>query len=131
MVTVRPARAEELPYLQQRLNETKHEKVMLSQTILHVVEQDGKVIGFLPARFFGWQLEPMVIFPEVRNKSTRRRACYLLAKATTDWIADRAKNKTGIYTYWFVTKNSFFAKLAKSWGCFRIYKRTQMFAKDC
>jgi hypothetical protein len=77
MVTVRPARAEELPYLQQRLNETKHEKVMLSQTILHVVEQDGKVIGFLPARFFGWQLEPMVIFPEVKNKSARRRACYL------------------------------------------------------
>lgn len=127
---IRPARFEELPYLQQRINESKHEKVQLKDTVLHVAEEDGKIIGILPARMW-WQLEPMYIFPEVKNKTTRQRACYKLAKAVQLWIGDRSKNHSGVHSYWFVTKSHFFAKLAKKWGCHRIYKRTQMFGKDC
>jgi hypothetical protein len=127
---IRPAKASELEYLQQRINESKHEKVQLKDTILHVAEVDGKIVGMCPARLW-WQLEPMFIFPEVKNKSTRRRACFLLAKKTQEWIGDRARNHSGVYSYWFVTKSNFFARLAKQWGCFRIYKRTQMFGKDC
>lgn len=130
MITVRPARIDELPYLQARLNESPHEKVDLSRTILHVAEEDGKVIGLLPARLAWWQLEPMLIFPEVKNKTTRQRACFQLAQEVQGWIADRARNTSGIYSYWFVTKNHFFAKLARKWGCLRIYKRCQFYAKD-
>lgn len=149
MVTHRPARVEELPYLQQRINESHHEKIRLyvevpqpdeSKKIVPlcmcwVSEEDGEIRGLLPLRLI-WQAEPLFIFPEVKSKNTRRRIALGLPRIMEEWIGDRAKNLTGIYSYFFVTKTKLWAKLAEHFGksgqspIHRIYKGCMTFGRD-
>jgi hypothetical protein len=139
---IRQATKEELPYLQQRINESKEEKVRLyieveglngkeivPLVMIWVGVQDGKLVGQLPLRMI-WQAEPLMIFPEVKNKSLKRRIALGLPRAMESFIGDRSVNKTGIYSYFFVTKGRLWAKLARAFGCLRIYKGCMTFGKD-
>lgn len=143
MVTHRPATLEELPYLQQRINESHHEKVRLyaevpqedgSTKIVPLVmcwvsEENGKISGMLPLRLI-WQAEPLFIFPEVKNTQTKRRIALGLPRIMEEWLGDRSKNQTGIYSYFFVTKTRLWAKLAAHFGALRIYKGCMTFGRD-
>lgn len=145
MVTHRPATKEELPYLQKRIDESHHEKVRLYIEVVQedgskkieplcmcwVSEEDGQIIGLLPLRLI-WQAEPLFIFPEVdkRKKNTHRRVALGLPRIMEEWIADRVRNQTGIYSFFFVSKNRLWMKLAESFGCLRIYKGCATYGKD-
>lgn len=126
---IRQATREDLPELTQRLHSSKEEKVDLTRGPLWVAEHEGKLMGMLPARLI-WQAEPLMIFPEVKNKSLKRRIALGLPRAMEAYIGDRAVNKTGIYSYFFVTKGRLWAKLARAFGCLRIYKGCMTFGKD-
>lgn len=129
MVSHRPARLEELPFLQNKINESDQEKVILAQSFVFVVEEDGEVIGLIAARLAWMQIEPAFIWGG-KTKNSKRRAMYQLYFAIKDWIADRAKNKSGIHSFWFVTKSDVVAKWAEKVGCLEIYSGCKMFAKD-
>jgi hypothetical protein len=142
MVTERPARIEELPYLQERLNESDNEKVQLYRVVTRdgkdfieptvlcwVTEKDGKITAMLPVRQI-WQAEPLYVFPEVSSKSERRRCAFLLPRAMEKWLGDRTLNKTGIYSYFFVTGSRAWTRLALAFGCLRIYKGCSILGKD-
>lgn len=104
-----------------------HERVNLRQSVVFVAEEDGEMVGSLSARLI-WQLEPLHIW--ARAKSSQRKAAFMLPKAMEAYIGDRALNKTGIFSYFFVTKGRKWAKLAEHFGCLRIYKRCMTFARD-
>lgn len=127
-VTVRPARLDELPYLQKRLEESVHEHVRLDRAIVYVAEQDGQVIGLLPGRLV-WQLEPNYVFPEVKNKATRARAGLGMLRAVEAWIADRNCNQTGVYmAFAVVRKRSVWPWIARL-GWWRIYQGARFYVK--
>ncbi len=107
----REARAEEIPYLKARLAETEHEQVDLDAARVWVAIEDQKIIGVLPARMC-WQLEPLVVFAECQSKMTRRRAALGLHQAAEIWLADRTRNRTGIYWAFAIIRN----KLAQRWA---------------
>jgi hypothetical protein len=138
MVTERQARIDELPYLQQRINESDNEKVRLYAeleggivplSMVWVTEKDGKITGMINLRLM-WQAEPLYVFPEVKDKNERRRIAIMLPRAMERWLGDRAQNKTGIYSYFFVTMSRAWAKLAIHFGCTRIYTRHITLGKD-
>jgi hypothetical protein len=138
MVNERPATIDELPYLQQRINESGGEKIKLYEDVygeivpisqVWVAEKDGKIIGLINLRLI-WQAEPCYIFPEVKDTNTRRRAAIGLPRAMEAWLGDRTKNKTGIYSYFFVTLSRAWARLAIHFGCSRIYSRHITLGKD-
>lgn len=129
MVTHRPARAEDLPFLQAKINESDQEKVNLSQAFVFVVEEDGEPIGLIAARLGWMQIEPAYIWGG-KTTSSKRRAMYQLYAAMKDWIADRSANRSGIHSFWFVTKSDAVAKWAEKMGCLEIYRGCRMFGKD-
>lgn len=129
MVTHRPARIEELSFLQGKINESDQEKVNLYQAFVFVVEEDGEPIGLIAARLAWMQIEPAYIWGG-KTKNAKRRAMYQLYAAMKNWIADRCANKSGIHSFWFVTKSDAVAKWAEKMGCLEIYQGCRMFAKD-
>ena len=142
MVIERMARRDELPYLQKRLDESDNEKVKLYTEVeqdgqkvivplsmVWVTEKDGKITAMINLRLI-WQAEPLYVFPEVKDTSERRRCAILLPRAMEAWLGDRTKNKTGIYSYFFVTLSRAWAKLAIHFGCQRIYSRHLTLGKD-
>jgi hypothetical protein len=129
MAGVRPARESELTYLENRMRELGHERVDLRRSMVWVSEDNGLITGMICQRLV-WQMEPHIVFPEVTNKTTRRRSALLLAKAAESFIADRMRNTTGIFSYFFVTKSRTWAKLAEHFGCTRIYKRCMTLGRD-
>lgn len=126
---IRQATIEDLPELTERLHASKEEKVDLQRGMVWVAEHEEKLVGMLPLRLI-WQAEPLMIFPEVANKSLRRRIAIGLPRAMESFVGDRAVNRTGIYSYFFVTKGRLWAKLAQAFGCLRIYKGCMTFGKD-
>jgi len=129
MVTHRPATKEDLPFLQEKINESDQEKVNLSQAFVFVVEEDGEIIGLIAARLAWMQIEPAFIWGG-KTISAKRRAMFQLYAAIRDWIADRNANKSGIYSFWFVTKSDAVAKWAEKMGCLEIYEGCRLFGKD-
>ena len=142
MVTERMARRDELPYLQKRLDESDNEKVRLYVEVEHegkkeivplamvwVAEKDGVIKAMLGMRLI-FQAEPLYVFPEVTDKSERRRCAILLPRIMEKWLADPTQNQTGIRSYFFVTLSRAWAKLAIHFGCQRIYSRHITLAKD-
>jgi hypothetical protein len=125
-VTFREATEDEKPYLLQRLSETPHEQVSLEHC--WVAEQDGKVLGMLPIRLV-WQAEPLIVFEEVTNSMTRRRAMLGLYIAMETWLADRSRNKSGVHWYFAVMYSRCVQSWAKRLGLWRIYKGSQTFVK--
>lgn len=128
-VAYRAARESELPYLAERMRELGHERIDLKRSMVWVTENDDVLTGMICQRLV-WQLEPHIVFPEVTNKTTRRRSALLLAKAAESFIADRVKNTTGIFSYFFVTKSRAWARLAEHFGCTRIYKHCMTLGRD-
>lgn len=126
---IRPATIDDLPILRERLYASREEKVDLQRGMVWVAEHEGKLVGMLPLRLI-WQAEPLMIFPEVKNKSLKRRIAIGLPRAMEAYIGDRTVNRTGIYSYFFVTKGRLWARLAKAFGCLRIYKGCMTFGRD-
>jgi hypothetical protein len=124
----RPAKQEEIEFLQQKINESTNEKVNLSQMLVWVAEEKGKPVGLLSARLI-FQVEPMYIFEDVPVNS-RRRAAFLLAREMESFIGDRAKNKTGIYSYFAVMKDKVFETLAQRWGLLNVYRDCRVYGRD-
>ncbi len=129
MVSHRPATADELPWLQQKINESDQEKVNLSQAFVFVVEEDGEKIGLIAARLAWLQIEPAFIWGG-KTVNSKRRAMWQLYHAIKDFIADRCRNRSGIHSFWFVTKSDAVAQWASKVGCTEIYQGCRMFAKD-
>lgn len=125
---IRQAKAEELPYLKSRLAETDHEEINLEAARVFVAVENGQIIGQISARLV-WQAEPLVIFPEVKNRTTRRRATVALLKGWEAWLADRSQNKTGIHWYFAIIRNRAAQFAAPRMGLWRIYIRAQHFVK--
>jgi hypothetical protein len=128
-VTTRPARAEDLPFLQQKINESNEEQVNLAQAFVFVVEEDGEIIGLIAARLGWFQIEPAYIWGG-KTKNAKRRAMFQLFHAMKSWIADRTRNRSGIHSFWFVTKDDAVAKWAEKVGCLEIYKGCRTFGMD-
>jgi hypothetical protein len=126
-LSFRCARVDELPGLMKRLEESGGEVIDLWKTPCWVAEQDGRVVGMLPIRLW-WQLEPLLIFPEVTNKATRGRACYGLYKAAEAWIASPL-NGTGIYRAFAVTRKLAVRSWAEKMGWIHQYRRAPLWIK--
>lgn len=125
-VTFREALEDEKPYLKQRLSETDHEQVSLGHC--WIAEQDGKLLGMLPIRLV-WQAEPLIVFSEVTNPMTRRRAMLGLYIAMETWVADRLRNTTGVHWYFAVMYSRTVQGWAQRLGLWRIYKGASTFVK--
>jgi hypothetical protein len=125
---IRQARAAELPYLQTRLAETEHEAIDLGTARVFVAVEGDTILGMLPLRMV-FQAEPLVVFPEVGNKMTRRRAARSLLKGAEEWLADRSRNRTGIHWYFAIIRNRAAKLAAPKMGLWRIYKGAAHFVK--
>jgi len=126
--TARAARPEDLEYLTQRLKESGGEMIDLWKTPCWVVEEDGVILGLLPIRLV-WQFEPLMVFPEVKRKASRRRACMLLYNAAEDWLRDRDLNRSGIFWAFAITRRVGVRTWAKAMGWRHQYKRAPMYIK--
>jgi hypothetical protein len=122
---IRTARVDELEYLNSRI---EGEKVELRGNPVWVAEQDGKIIGLIAARLV-WQIEPMTVFPEVKNKMTRRRVTRELYRACSAWLGNRDLNGTGVHLAFGVTRNRAVLQWAKAMGWLRTYKGAAIFIK--
>lgn len=103
----RLARPDELEYLESRLIESGFTFCDVRRTPCFVAEHDGSIAGMLTARLLThpvsiWQGEPLLVFPEITNQSTRRRAMYLLWRAFERWLASDL-NGSGFRRYVAVT----------------------------
>lgn len=123
----RLARAEEIPELLQRIKDSGGIFIDLNRTPCWVAEDDGKLIGLLAAHLT-WQFEPLLMFPEVKSKAVRRRACYKLYRAAEDWIT--TKNITGIYNAFAITRMVAVRAWATKMGWHHQFKRAPMFIKE-
>ncbi len=128
-VTTRPARTDELPFLQDKIDNSNQERVNLSQAFVFVVEEDGERIGLIAARLGWFQIEPAYIWGG-KTKNAKRRAMHQMFFAIKDWISDRMRNQSGIHSFWFVTKEEAVAKWAEKVGCIEIYKGCRTFGMD-
>lgn len=85
-VTVRPARQEEIPFLQAHADRQLPpgcEPIELRKRTVYLVEDEGVIAG-VGAAGLEWQIEPLILMPEFERyapESAKRRATYLLAKA--------------------------------------------------
>lgn len=132
-VTIRQATNDDLPYLAQRLSEqTYFEIVDLPKMIVYVAEYDAKIIGFGAARLM-WQVEPIYLTPEFIQFAphfARQKATLGLIRAIEGWIADRARNTTGIYSYFCFIKRRVMQQLAEAYGMWRIYTGGRFYGRD-
>ena len=106
----RLARTDELEYLESRLMESGFTFSDVRTTPSFVAEHDGQLVGLLVARLLTqpvsiWQGEPLLVFPEVTNYSTRRRAMYSLWQAFEHWLASDL-NGSGYRRYIAITYDS-------------------------
>jgi len=140
MIRTRPARLEELPFLQathsQVAEQRGFEQLDLSKSVVIVAEDttDGMRCGLLAARLI-WQFEPLVLFPPFERTSTgmaKKRATYLLARAGEAYIADPSLNCTPIRSFFAVIQNSNprMQNLAEHIGWQRVYPKCKIFGKD-
>lgn len=131
--TIRPAKQIDMSYLAKRLAEkSRNEQVDLNQAIVFVVEYGENIVGFSAARLI-WQIEPVMLFDEFKHRAphiARQRATYLLITAVDRWIADRARNTTGIHSYFCFVKDRVMQKLATHFGLLRIYVGGKFFGRD-
>lgn len=132
---MRPARPEDLPTLQRELADQApfYEPQDLRQSITHVIEYDGEIVGFGAGRL-QWQYEPLLLTRKFKKHSphfAQARGTFLLIKAFDDWLHDPTRNLTGITRYFCVIVTKRMQQLALSFGMFRWYARrnTKFFGK--
>lgn len=128
MIEARLATVDEIPELLQRIKDSGGVFVDLWRTPVWVAVEEGKIVGLLAAELT-WQFEPLLIFPEARNKAVRRRACYRLYRAAEVWMCDPTQNITGIYKAFAITRMVAVRGWAKKMGWGHIYKRAPMWIK--
>lgn len=133
-VTVRDARLEDLPYLQEKLKEQArfYEQQDLSKCIVMVAEYDGQIVGFGAARV-QWQIEPLLLIPEFKKYAphfAQQKATYLLIRELDAWIGDRKKNLTGIHYYFCSIVDRTMRKLALAFGMLQVYPKSKFFGRD-
>lgn len=130
MIVYRLPNLNEIPYLHKRLKEASSEPIDLYKTPSWIAEDDetGKILGVLPARLV-WNLEPLLIFPEVDNKITASRAALGLFKAAEAWLHDPTKNNTGIYWYFIKTRSQNVINWASRLGWFRQWQGCHFYIK--
>ena len=124
---IRQARAEEIPYLKQRLAESGGEQIDLDSARVWVAVEDGKILGILPLRLL-WQAEPLLIFPEVENLFTRKRCGLGLYRAALDWLGSR-ENKTGIRWLFGITRSKAVEGWLRKLGWLHQYAGAKTFLK--
>lgn len=123
---IRQARADELPILKQKLAEAEGEQIDLDSARVWVAIDQGNIVGMLSARMT-WQLEPLLIFAD--NKMTRRRAGLSLYRAAESWLGSRQLNRTGIHSFFAVTRSRAVMGWANRLGWFRQYRGAATFLK--
>lgn len=131
-VTVRPAREDEIPYLQGLLYRHRDyfEFQNLREAIVFVIEYEGEIAGMITGRMI-WQIPTLLIDRDAKMpRAAKRRATYMLIRELDKWIGDRNRNRSGIYSYFCVIKGRTMKLLAKSFGMFRLYERFATFGKD-
>lgn len=108
-------------YLRQRLSETEHEQV----DVLHcwVAEENGLILGMLPGRLV-WQLEPLILFPEVTNTLTRSRAALGMYLTAERWIQQQP-----VRWFFVVTRSRAVQGWAKRLGWWRMYRGMHTYVK--
>lgn len=129
MIQARLARLEEIPELLQRIKESGGIYIDLYRTPCWVAEEDGKLVGLLAAHLT-WQFEPLLMFPEVKSKAVRRRACYRLYRAAEEWITDSSRNITGVYKAFAITRMVAVRGWAEKMGWMHQFKRAPLFIKE-
>lgn len=102
--------------------------VDMHRTPVWVAVDDGKIVGLLAAELI-WQFEPLLMFPEVKSKAVRRRACYRLYRAAESWMQDPTRNRTGIYKAFAITRMFAVRGWARKEGWLHQFKRAPLFIK--
>src|SRR5260370_6757137 len=126
---LRTVHPDDISYLQHRMKELGSEFIDLSTTpAWFATDHSGNILGVLAARLV-WQLQPLLIFPEVENKMTRRRSAIGLYRAAEAWISNRLLNTTGIHWFFAVTRSEGVISWAKKLGWFQQYIGTTFFIK--
>jgi hypothetical protein len=126
-VEIRQARADEIPYLRERLKETEGEQIDLDTARVWVAVEGKQILGMLSARLV-WQAEPLIIFPEVNNTMTRRRAGLGMYRAFEKWLPS-IENRTGIRWFFAITRSKAVMGWADRLGWFRQYKGAATYLK--
>jgi hypothetical protein len=137
VIEIRPAREIDLPLLQMKLAERAaegYEQLDLRRSIVHIAEAEGIESGFVSARLT-WQIEPLTLFKDFERNAppaALRRATYMLARAAEGWIADRARNSTGLHSFFAVieNRNKRMQELAEHIGWAPVYRKCRFFGKD-
>jgi len=134
-VTVRAATPEDLHELQWHLHDQRaeFEQQNLRNAVVMVIEEDGRIVGFGAARMAFWQIEPLLLTREFKkhgSKHAQRKGTYLLIRELDRWIGDRARNLSGILSYFCSIKGRTMQKLALSFGMLHIYRRCKFFGRD-
>ena len=125
---IRQAKADELPYLQQRLDEYGGGEVdRIDRARCFVAVEGHRIIGILPLHMV-WQAGPLYIFPECRNKITRSRATYQLFRSVCEWLTGR-DNQTGIRWFFGVVRSKAVMQWAPRIGLLRQYKGAAIYTK--
>ena len=132
-VIVRPARLEEIPQLQDMLLEQSDsfEQQDIGKTICYVAECDGKVVGMAAGRLV-WQIEPVLLdrnFKQTAPLHAQRKGTLLLIRAIDAYIADRTRNKTGIYGYFCSIQGKVMQQLAVHFGMWPAYENSKFFGR--
>jgi hypothetical protein len=122
---VRVAMPSDIPVLQAMLRDQADyfEQQDLRRTITFVAECEGRIVGFISARC-QWQIEPLLLdraFKREASQAAKRRTTYLLIREIDRWLADRTKNRSGIYYYFCHIIDETMQRLAVSFGMTRIY----------
>jgi len=126
---IRHVTPEDVPYLHERMKQLGSEFIDLNKAPAWVsVDEEGTILGILSTRLV-WNIEPVLIFPEVKNKMTRRRAFRGMFKAAESWLSDRTRNTTGIHWYFIKTRSAAVKKWAVRCGLFRQWKGAAVFIK--
>jgi N-acetylglutamate synthase-like GNAT family acetyltransferase len=124
----RLATLDEIPFIAERLKESGGIRIDLYRAPVWVAERNGQIVGILAAHL-NWNIEPLLIFPEVKDKAVRRRACYGLYRAAEAWISDSNRNITGVSEAFAVTRSPVVMSWARRMGWFRQFKRASFFIK--
>lgn len=126
---IREARFDEIPYLQQRLDEYGGGEVdRLENARCFVAVENGQIIGMFPLHMV-WQGGPLYIFPECSNKITRSRATYQLFKEVCAWLQDKSRNRTGIRWFFGVVRSKAVKQWASRIGLHRQYIGAHIYTK--
>lgn len=133
-VTVRPATKEDLHELHYHLHDQRNyfEQQNLGNSIVMVTEEDGQIVGFGAARLM-WQVEPILLTKDFQKHGTphaQRKATYLLIRELDGYIGDRARNTTGLHSYFCSIRGRIMQKLAISFGMLAVYRRCKFFGRD-